>query len=134
MADDSVVGTGLTLTVAGSSPAGEVIDGSFPEVFVGAIDTTTHDTTGHRAYKATKLKDTQEASVTLKLTSTEYDALFDLIGTEDQTITFVHPDVGTLSFTGFILGVSASLPLEDRCSCVVRIKATALPTFVAASY
>lgn len=131
---NSRIGHGTTLTGAAFGTAASVLEVSLPGLSVDNIDDTDMDSTdGYREFYA-GLKDAGELTATLSFQNSEYATLMTNIGSAD-TFTVTLPPEGTstvaptLTFSGYISNVDPDVPLDDKITNAITIKASGKPTF-----
>jgi len=115
------LGTGTTITFATGFLA-EILSISGPGMSREMIDISHMGTTIAHAYMVADLYDTGEITVELQyIPGTTIP-----IANAQETITITFPDSGasTLAFTGAMSGFEPSIPLEDKMTATVTIKAS----------
>lgn len=98
------------------------------DVDVDDIDMTTHSSTdGWKEFEA-GLKDGGELSMEVNYDPSLHGTLFSSIGTtKNMLITLTDSGAATVAFAGYIKGMKAQAPYDDKLSATVTVKVSGAP-------
>lgn len=112
MAVTAVIGTGLALSVGGSSWTYPILSVNGPGMTREKIDATKMSTTSYKEYLFSNLVDPGELEV-----ECEYDGNPPTFSTSDVAISVTYSNSQVLAGTGRLIAFNPSTPLEDKMTC-----------------
>lgn len=107
----------------------EVTSISVLDVSVDSIDVSSHDSASQWREFVSGMKDAGELSMEINYDPSLHGAIWSALGTQrNHRITLTDAGAATVAFAGFISGISADAPYDDKLSATVSIKVTGAVT------
>lgn len=104
---------------------GELTSIDLLDIEVDSIDVSSHDSTGQWREFVAGMKDGGELTMEVNYDPAAHGTLFSAIGVEQgHRITLPDGGAATITFDGFISGMSAQAPYDDKLSASVTVKVT----------
>ena len=101
----------------------EVTSISVLDVSVDSIDVSSHDSAGQWREFVAGMKDGGELSMDINYDPSLHGAIWSALGaTRNHRITLTDTGAATVSFSGFISGIKADAPYDDKLAATVSIK------------
>jgi len=101
----------------------EVTSISVLDVSVDSIDVSSHDSAGQWREFVAGMKDGGELSMDINYDPALHGAIWSALGTtRNHRITLTDSGAAVVSFSGFISGVKADAPYDDKLAATVSIK------------
>jgi predicted secreted protein len=119
---------GTTLAV-GATTIGELTNIDVLDVSADDYDVTTHDSTDQWREFIGGLKDGGTLSGDLNFDPADHGTILDLVGETDQIVITLPADAddATVTFDGYINGLSAAAPHDGQLEAEISIKVTGEP-------
>lgn len=124
-----ISGFGATLSGATFGTVGQITKLSLPGIDAGEIDVTTMDSVEKWKEFIASLKDAGELSVDVLYTDSQYGALLDAIGGDNEDWTITLPDGATFVCAGFLKSVGGEVPMDGAIANALGIRLSGKPTF-----
>ena len=112
------IGTGVTIAFATSGFTAQILDGTWPSLSRGSVQTSHQGTVGRHTYMPTDLSDPGEFTFDFHFNPDTTPP----INQAAETITITGPSGATWVFTGFMTDYSGGFPFEDKMTGSATVK------------
>lgn len=120
----AAIGTGTTIVFGTSGFSAEVVGINLSDISRVAINSSHLGSTSAHSFIFGDLVDWGNAELEINYDPTDFPP----VGEAAETITITTPDSTTYVFSGAVTNVSAAIPLEDKMTATVTVKAAGAVT------